>query len=410
MNEEYRILRELGKKAAEIANLPVQKEKQKLWTLNNDLTPVRPMVYMDQLPWHELQNEENMRLLCKDPFLRFIETELRRTLYRWHNFRCDMVVENRINIPHNISGLNYGIHIKEEIQKTDDQNDIVSHAYIDQLNDEQDLEKLQYDKIQVDRSLDEQHMEIASEIFYGILPVRFSGVQIHSGVWDRIAQMRPAEAILWDLADRPEFTEKIVRKFVDLTMNTVDQCEQLGLLDEECSYVHCTGAYTNDLPKDRSEKKNHSAVNVWSFGMAQLFSSVSPAMHEEYEIDLVKPLYERFGLLYYGCCEPLENKIDLIRKINNVRKISISPWAKPQKAAERIGRDYVLSLKSNPAFIASGIFEKDLIEKQISEAVKGCRENGCPLEIILKDVSTTSRRPEVLRQWSEVVMKIAESW
>ena len=58
-----------------------------------------------------------------------------------------------------------------------------------------------------------------------------------------------------------------------------------------------------------------------------MLGSVSPQMFEEYEVEYVKPLLEQFGLVYYGCCEPLPNRIDYIRKIKNVRKISMSPWA-----------------------------------------------------------------------------------
>lgn len=179
-------------------------------------------------------------------------------------------------------------------------------------------------------------------------------------------------------------------------------------MDEERSYVHCTGAYTKDLPKDSKKEKNHSASNVWSFGMAQIFSSVSPAMHETFEINLVKPLYERFGLMYYGCCEPLEHKIDIIRKISNVRKISISPWARPEIAAERIGKDYVMSLKSNPAYLATGLFPEEQIKSEIKKAMEVCKIYGCPLEIILKDVSTVAHHPEVLTKWERMVMELVE--
>jgi hypothetical protein len=141
--------------------------------------------------------------------------------------------------------------------------------------------------------------------------------------------------------------------------------------------------------------------------MAQIFSTVSPAMHEEFEIDLVRPLYERFGLLYYGCCEPLSDRIDIVRKIKNVRKISISPWASIERGAEGIGKEYVLSLKSNPSFIAVNVFEERQIRAQIEKAVAACRRNGTPLEIILKDVSTVSGRIEFLDRWNQVAMEYA---
>lgn len=407
LNQDYMVLRELGKKIAEIAALPIQKERKKLWTANNDLHPVRPMVYIDQLPWHELDTVEEMKLLCTDSFLRNVEHDMRKLLYRWKHFPCDMVVENRIDIPRSVEGLNYGIHIVEEILRTDEQNDIVSHKYEDQLQNENDLDALSPDVIRVNDKADMQHMEICQEIFQDIIPVRLSGIQIHAGLWDRISQMRPAENILWDIADRPEFIEQTVRKFVELTNATIDQCEELGLLDPEIQYVHCTGAYTEQLPKDGMEDGKAKAHNVWAFGMAQLLSTVSPAMHEEFEIDLVRPLYERFGLMYYGCCEPLQDKIEIIRKIKNVRKISVSPWADIDKSAEHIAGDYVFSCKSNPAYICAGAFEEDNIRRQLSMAKETCRRTNTPLEIILKDVSSLCGHLEYVDQWEKIAMEYA---
>lgn len=407
MNKDYMILRELGKKLAEIAALPVQQEKKALWTANNDLHPVRPMVYIDQLPWHELDTAEEMKLICEEPFLRKTEHDIRKILYRWNHFPCDMVVENRVDIPKSVNGLKYGIHIVEEIRRTDERNDVVSHKYEDQLREEKDLETLCPDRIWVDEEKDSRHMEICEDIFHDIIPVYLCGVQIHAGLWDRISEMRPAENILWDMADNPEFIEKTVRKFVDLTHSTIDQCEKLGLLDTEMQYVHCTGAYTAQLSKEGMEDGKAKAHNVWAFGMAQLLSSVSPAMHEEFEIDLVRPLYERFGFLYYGCCEPLHDKISIIRKIKNIRKISVSPWADIDKSAENISGDYVFSCKSNPAYICAGTFDEENIRKQMSMAKSACERTGTPLEIILKDVSSLCGHLDYVERWERIAMEYA---
>ncbi len=46
-------------------------------------------------------------------------------------------------------------------------------------------------------------------------------------------------------------------------------------------------------------------------------------------------------------------KIYILKSIPNPRKISISPWADPEEAAERIGDNYVLSLKPSPASLAA---------------------------------------------------------
>jgi hypothetical protein len=407
MSKDRDILKKISSQLAEIASLPVQEEKKKLWTANNDLKPIRPMVYMDQLPWHELNTSDEMKLLCEDEFLRSVEYTIRQLLYRWKHFPCDMVVENWIAIPKTVYNLDYGIHIVDEVLKTDEGNDVVSHKYEDQLETIEQLETLKPDVIRVDTELDNKHLAICNEIFDGIIPARLEGAQIHSGVWDRIAQMRSVEKILWDIIDRPEFIEAIVKKFVDLAMSTVDQCEKLGLLDARLQYVHCTGAYTRDLPSKDYDGVKASAKDCWSFGMAQMFTTVSPAMHEEFEIDLVKPLYERFGLLYYGCCEPLEKKIGIIRKLKNVRKISVSPWADVAKCAEHIHGDYVLSLKPNPAFFVAGFAEEKIVTL-VRDAIAVAKANNTPIEIIQKDVSTLEYHLDNLDRWEQIVMRIVQ--
>lgn len=73
ISKQKQIIRELAGRIAEIAYLPVQDEKRKLWRRNNDLMDSRPMVYIDQLPWHEIGRSEEMRLYCTEPFLRELE-------------------------------------------------------------------------------------------------------------------------------------------------------------------------------------------------------------------------------------------------------------------------------------------------------------------------------------------------
>jgi hypothetical protein len=407
MNGDYLRLRELGKELAEIAALPVQEEKKKLWIANNDLKPVRPMVYIDEIPWHEIDNSPELRQVCEDPFLRSIEDHILKLLYRWKHFPCDMVVEKYLSIPKTVRGLNYGAHVVEDAIKTSDKNGIYSHKYHDQLATQEQLDAVKPDVIETDPELDRRRLEICNEIFNGIMPVRLHGIQIYACVWDNITEMRSVEKILWDLVDRPEFIIQTVQKLVDITMSAIDQCEKLGLLDANLQYVHCTGAYTGDLPQKDYDGGNARPKDCWGRGMAQAFAVVSPAMHEEFEVDLVKPVLERFGLLYYGCCEPLERKIGIIRKFSNLRKISISPYSNIDESADNIGKDYVLSLKQNPAFLVNGINERE-IRAQMETALNACKRNGSPLEIIMKDISTVSGRADSLDRWNCITMEYVE--
>lgn len=410
MNERERsTLRELARRQAEIAALPFNEEKRALWRAVNGLKPVRPMVTLDQLPWHEMNVDDELTLVCEDPFWRGVELSIRKILYRYKHFPADMVVENRVDLPMSIHNLDYGIHIVDETIGKGDGNDIVSHKYEDQAATLEALDAFQPDKIWVDRALDAAHLAQAEEIFDGILPVRLAGIEFHAGVWDRVAQVHPPDRIVYEVIDDPELIIAIVEKLRDLSIDTLDQCEALGLLDAAAQYVHCTGAYVDELPAPGFDPAKPRAIDCWAFGMAQILTTVSPRMHETFEIDLMRPLYERFGLMYYGCCEPLHDKIDIIRKIKNVRKISISPWADIDKSAERIGTDFVYSYKPNPAWICAGSFEADTIETHLRHVAQACRKTGTPVEFIQKDVSTLHGHLDYLTRWHDLAMEIALS-
>ena len=77
--------------------------------------------------------------------------------------------------------------------------------------------------------------------------------------------------------------------------------------------------------------------NMWGCSNAQIFSEVSPRMHWEFALQHDLRWLSRWGLTYYGCCEPLDRKIDILRRIPNLRKISVSPWCNTERVVEKIG-------------------------------------------------------------------------
>ncbi|NQU11855.1 hypothetical protein HQ590_13760, partial [bacterium] len=289
-------------------------------------------------------------------------------------------------------------------------NSVVSHQYADQIPDDAALDKMALPTVTVDDALDRRHLATAHEIFDGILDVRLVGpawgYSLHGGMWDQITCLRSAERVLYDLADRPDFCHRLINHFVRRMSHIVDQYEALGLFDVDAPLVHCTGAYTDELPAADYDGKIARAKDVWIFGLGQVFSTVSPAMHDEFEIQPARPLLERFGLCYYGCCDPLDRKIHIVRQIKNVRKISISPWADAERAASQIAADYVFSAKPNPALLATDQFDEELVRKELTHIVATCRQYRTPCELILKDVSTVRHQPERLTAWDRIAKEI----
>ncbi len=133
-------------------------------------------------------------------------------------------------------------------------------------------------------------------------------------------------------------------------------------------------------------------------------------MHDEFDIEYMKKTVGQCGLVYYGCCEPLDKKIDIVEKIPNLRKISITPWADVQIAAEAINTKYVLSAKPNPAFVSEPILDEENLKKELNNILDACKKNNCSCDIVLKDISTCHKRPENIFNWEKVAMDMVKNY
>jgi hypothetical protein len=189
----------------------------------------------------------------------------------------------------------------------------------------------------------------------------------------------------------------------------LNQLEAKGLLGHPPSLVHCTGAWTEELPAPGYDPARPRARDLWTYGMAQIFSSVSPAMHKQFWLDYAVRWYDRFGLGYYGCCEPLHHKVDIIRAVPNVRKISMSPFCNVDVGAEAIAGDYVFSRKPSPALLAVDTWDPEPVERDLRHTLDACERTGCPVELILKDISTVRYEPQRLWVWNDIARGLVGS-
>lgn len=406
-NQDVRVLRELGREIAEVAALPEQQARIERWKALNGLHPERPMVLIDQIPWHEMNVEDELTSRCEDAFCRGIETRLRRIRYLWRHMRVDMVVEPYVDVPKRILGANLGISAEDDRAVLDPENDVVGHYYKDQLKTDADLEKIKTPNVRLDEVTTTERAEKAHEIFDGILEVRMQGLHPSFAFWDRISEWHGVEASLFDLIDRPDFVHRMLKRITDGYHAMLDQLEAQGLLGYPMSLIHCTGAFSDELPAPGYNPDRVRAKDLWTFGMAQIFASVSPRMHQEFELDYVYPWYERFGLGYYGCCEPLDQKIDIVRTIPNLRKISMSPWVDVERGAAGIAGDFVFSRKPSPALVATDSFDGDAVRADLQETYEACARYGTPVEFILKDISTVRYEPQRLWAWADIAMEVA---
>lgn len=354
-----------------------------------------------------MNNNDELTLHCTNNECRKYEEQLRRTLYQWKYFPVDMVVEPFIRVPKAIYNSGFGVEVAEDIAVSDPTNEVVGHMFENQFQNEGDLGKIRMPKISHDSAETERRLSVAYELFDDLLEVRTWGMDPYLSLWDPIATWMGVESALYAMIDKPDFLHSLLTCMTDGYMSMLDQLEEQGLLCGEQSLIHCTGAYTDELPAAGYCPQKPRTKDLWMFGLAQIFSSVSPRMFKKFEVDYMTRICERFGLVYYGCCDPLDGKMAQVRLIPNVRKISMSPWVKEERGAAEIGSDFVYSRKPNPVFLAMDNFYPDEIRTDLGTTRKVCDKHGCPLEFILKDISTVRYKPERLFEWARIAMEIA---
>lgn len=383
--DDRRILRELGGRIAEIASLPIHKQRAQNAAKINNGERAKPTVLIYQIPWHEMDVDGELALKTQDPFCRNIEQSLRRTLYCWKHMPGDMTVGAVSTQPLCVRDTGFGITEKVDIARTDDKNDVVSRHFHIQIKDEADIAKIRLPEVSHDAARTEEEFEKRSWLFDGVLAVRKSG---HGGFWfapwDDIVRWTGVQEILLDMAERPAYVHALVDRLVTAWLHRLDQYERQGLLARP-------------------------PMEIWGVGAAQIFSEVSPRMHEEFALKHEARWFSRFGKNYYGCCEPLHHKVDVIRRnIPRLRKISMSPWVDFDKAVENVGRDLIFAWKPNPAVFAADAWDPDHVRRDMEEKLHKARNSV--VEIHMKDISTVRYAPHRLWEWARIAAEVTEKF
>ncbi len=405
------VLRGLAEELAQIASLPVHQEKAQLWQRLNDLDSARPMVWINEICWNEMNAEDELALRTKHPWAQNQERELRQTLYQWKHLPADMVVSDFLTCPLAIHSTDFGIIEDVDIARTDDSSDVVSRHFNVQIQEPEDIAKIKMPVVTHNEAATAMCHQAMSEVYGGILPVRRMGqTHIWFAPWDYLIRWWGIQEAMLDLVTRPDMVHDAVDRMVDAWMVELDQFIEQNLLSLDCNNTRVGSGgygYTDALPGEDFDPAHVKPQNMWGCSNAQIFSTVSPEMHWDFAIEHDLRWLERWGMTYYGCCEPLDGKMDALRRIPNLRKISVSPWCNPKRTVEGMGADYVISHKPSPAILAEENWDPAQARKNLREFLEKT-QGECHVEIIMKDISTVRYQPKRLWEWAAIAMEEAE--
>ncbi|MEG0767417.1 MAG: hypothetical protein RR482_06845 [Clostridia bacterium] len=401
-HQDITILRELSARYAQIAALPTQTQRREAWCALHALTPERPMVLIDQVCWNEMEVDDSLRQRVDDPYWGNVELGLRRALYQAAHMPVDRVMLPYVCLPRPVRSTGWGVETVMDTLSMDSTSDVRSQHYHDQMRSLEDIQRLHFPEITVDTAYEAEIRAQADRILDGILPYRMTGQCMHLGLWDTISFWRGVENCYMDLMDQPELLHALMEKLTQGTLYQIETMNRLGLFDVHTHLCHCSHTFA-----DEKEDAGIAPIsqNAWAFGMAQLFSSVSPAVTEEFEIAYMRRIFPSFGAIYYGCCERLDDRLEWIGTLPRVRKISCSPWSRKERFAADMPANCIMSNKPSPAFLASPSFDGETVRRDLRETIDIARSHGRPLEFLLKDISTVRYEPQRLWRWAEIAME-----
>lgn len=385
LKADREILRELGNEVAAAAADPVNDERWEVHRRIENRESGRPCISIYQEPWSELNHNGELDLHCTDEFCREIELGMRQNLYKWRHYPGDMTMSADSVQLYCVNDTGFGIKTSADIVRTNPANDVVSHHFHIQIKDEADIAKIKAPVVTHDEKRTEECYQKRCEIFDGILNVRKSGLGgFWFAPWDSLVCWTGVQEVLMDLAVRPSYVHKLFSHLVDCWIKRLDQYEEQGLLAAPAREQTVSGA-------------------------AQVFSAVSPAMHGEFALQHEARFLRRFGRVYYGCCEPLHDKVDICAEwLPNMYKISMSPWVDFPKAVENVRDRFIFAWKPNPAYLAHDEWNPELVRADIREKLAMAVEGGCFVDIHLKDISTVRHEPWRLTEWERIAKEEAE--
>jgi hypothetical protein len=412
--EDKQILRRLASEYAEIASLPIQKTKIQMWKNLNELKPGRPLIWIKGIPWFEMNVDDELTLRTSDSFLRRIETKIRQDLYQWKHMPGDMVLEPVVLCPMAIYDTGFGIHEDVAIATTDENSDVVSRHFHIQIKDEEDLEKIKTPQISHDEQETRNRYECLLDIFDGIIEVQKQGIdRFWCAPWDELVRYWGTEELFMDMAVRPELVHKAIIRFIAAHQAKLDQLESLNLvsLNNKNGDFDSGGlGYTDQLPQPDYDPAHVRLKDCWAGATAQIFSSVSAKMHEEFALQYEAQYLGRFGLAYYGCCDPLHRKTHMLKGIPNLRKVSMSAWINVDEAVANLGNKYVFSYKPNPSVLATDSWNTNEARSELENVFSKAKVHNCIVEATMKDISTVRYQPQRLWEWSRMALKLAEQF
>jgi hypothetical protein len=404
------VLRRLAERKRQIADHAVNRERRQAWLAHDAGSNSRPMILAEYCGVQETHSPFAPQLACQSDWARNWERSILAEFYQYDVLRDDHVIEPWMALNWRIPYTNYGV--EATVQLGDNDGHPGSRRWDHPIQDlDADFAKLQPRVFSVDRIGTLEEKARMEKIFDGILPVCLRGGFYWTlGMTATAIQLIGLENLMLYMYDHPAGLHRLMAFLRDDHLAFTQWLEREGLysLNNANDYIGSGSmGYTRDLPQpDAVAGAPVRRKDLWCLSESQETVGVGPDLFDEFIFPYQLSLAEKFGKCYYGCCEPVNNRWHVLKRMPNLARVSVSPWADEDVMAAACGRQVVYSRKPNPTLISTGTFDENAIRADLRKTLTAAR--GCRIELIMKDVHTLNNQPERLPRWVQIAREVVE--
>ena len=429
---ERRVLRELAARIMEIAVSPRMDERRNAWRASHDLNASRPVILVETIAVDGFKDKS--KLNCSDPYLRDVEMTFREYIRHYEEINDDFVIDPVFRIPWKIRSSGYGIDLGEKYPVNAGLGIAYSYDYF--IKQPEDIEKLSYNTHTVLRDDTAKLVHKAESAFGDIMPVKPGGLDLIHTEWDglfstcehavaedgsrRYVGYTPSVGCyfigicmmvykllgnenlsLWAY-DHPETIHKIASFVCEDRIRFFKWAENEGLfLSNTGSHLIGSGPLgpVSVLTKPPDARAN--LRDIWGWAEAQEAEIFSPDMYEEFFLPYIAKACELFGLISYGCCEKLTDRVGrTLARIPNIRNVAVSPWNDDSVMAGLLGKQYSYCRKIIPGNMSKKEADFGIMKAELKGIVKAAGD--CNLQVCVRDVYDVHGDISRLSKWADM--------
>ena len=347
------------------------------------------------------------QMQCQDPMARRIEERLLHNFYNMQVLDDDKVVAPYFGVWWDLDLKPWGFEVKKEVASDGGLGQHFNEQ-VQELGEEIDKFRPSEFKIKVDET--NEYFKAAEDAFGDILPVKHVGKSLTCWLTQDLVHIMGMQNMCYALYDYPDEFVQVLNQLADDYLKFFEEWRDSGLLYPTAGYEECNQGsicLTDELPSEGPVDLNQ----IWLHMDSQETINVSQEMFESMVWDSYKKVADRFGLVSFGCCDPLERLWPCLSQLKNLRKASISPWTDEAYMGEVLaGKKIIYQRKPSPNYLGvSEVLDEDAWRDHITTTLKYAKD--CTVELTIRDVYTIHNNVDKAKRCVEIMKEcIADNW